>query len=115
MTTPKAHLRPMVFNIRYLSYMFDQDQHLWLANALADYLNYRKDLLGEFKNSEITITKVIHPDNNGQDHFNFIANDVTYHAYTHPKQIMMCGNIKTIGCVIYRLTVVKMVKSVIDL
>jgi len=93
----------------------EQDQHLWLANALTDYFNYRKDLLGEFKNSEITITKVIHPDNNGQEHFTFICNETTYHAYTHAKQVMMCGNIKTIGCVIYRLTVKKMIPTVIDL
>ncbi len=111
----KIHLRPTMFNIRYLPYMFEQDQYLWLANALADYLNYRKDLMCDFKNAEITITKAIHPDNNGQDHFNFIANDVTYHAYTYPKQIMMCGNIKTIGAVVYKLTAVKLVKSVIEL
>lgn len=104
-----------MFNIRYLPYMFELDQYLWIANALADYLNYRKDLHGEFKNAEITITKPIHPDNNGQDHFNFIANDTTYHAYTHAKQIMMCGNIKSIGAVVYKITAVKMVQSIVEI
>lgn len=95
--------------------MYEQDAHLWLVNSLTDYLNFRKDLIGEFKNCEITITKPIHVDNNGLDHFNFIANDQTYHAYCHPKTVMMCGNVKFIGTVIYKLTAVKMVKTVIDL
>lgn len=110
-----VHYKPIAFNIRYLSHMFEQDPHLWLVNSLTDYLNFRKDLIGDFKNSQITITKPIHPDNDGIDHFNFIANEQTFHAYCRPKEVFMCGNLKVIGTVIWKITCSKVVKKIVEL
>jgi len=99
-----------MFHIEYDKNNNCNDPNYWLPTALINYFMYsRTDLFESFKDKRIIISKGLHYDALGKIHFTFHTEDVTYHAYTNQLQIMFYGNIKTIGCQITRITLMKVV------
>jgi hypothetical protein len=78
------------------------DHHFTMVNALYEFLSTRPQF---DRNEMYTIKKPIHPDLNGEKHFNFTYKGKSYHAYVKDVCIVINGKPHCVRQEIYRLSV----------